>query len=169
MALAVALIILATDYLTKVMIQHAMNSYDDAPVIPGFLRITHVENPGAAFGLLAQGNPLLRNIVLLGITFLVICFVAYALWSRKREYSGLSSRFALGLILGGAIGNFLDRVFRGTVTDFIEVYHGLWTFPAFNIADSAITVGGVLLVLEMFWPRTRMDARVSQPPPVAGR
>ena len=155
LALAIALIIFITDRVTKVMIQHAMNSFDDAPVIPGLLRITHAENPGAAFGFLAEGNPILRAIVLHAVTLVVICFVAVALWRRTGPYASLLSRFALGLILGGALGNFLDRVTRGTVTDFIEVFHGSWTFPAFNIADSAITVGGTMLVVEMLWPRSR--------------
>ncbi len=154
-AIVVALLIIVTDRLTKVMIQHALNSYDDAPVIPGLLRVTHLENPGAAFGFLAEGNPILRNVVLLGVTFAVICFIAYTLWSRKGVYTHIVSRFALGLILGGALGNFFDRATRGTVTDFIEVYHGSWVFPAFNIADSAISVGGALLVFEMLWPRHR--------------
>ena len=152
-AIAVALLIIVTDRLTKVMIQHALNSYDDTPVIPGLLRITHLENPGAAFGFLAEGNPILRNVVLLGVTLVVICFVAFALWSSKSAYTHILSRFALGLILGGALGNFFDRATRGTVTDFIEIYHGDWVFPAFNIADSAISIGGALLVLEMLWPR----------------
>ncbi len=155
LALAIAIIIFVTDRVTKVMIQHGMNSFDDAPVIPGFLRITHAENPGAAFGFLSEGNPILRTIVLHVVTFVVICFVAIALWRRTGPYAALLSRFALGLILGGALGNFLDRVTQGTVTDFIEVFHGSWTFPAFNIADSAITVGGAILVLEMLWPRSR--------------
>ena len=166
-AIVVALLIIVTDRLTKVMVQHAMNSYDDAPVIPGLLRVTHLENPGAAFGFLSEGNSILRNVVLLGVTFVVICFVAYALWSRKGEYSSTLSRFALGLILGGALGNFIDRATRGTVTDFIEVYHGSWVFPAFNVADSAISVGGALLVLQMLWPRNRRPGTRPAPPSVS--
>ncbi len=158
LAIVIALVVFVTDRLTKVMIQHGLNSFDDVPVIPGLLRITHAENPGAAFGVLSEGNPILRAIVLHGVTFVVICFVAAALWRRTGPYTTLLSRFALGLILGGALGNFLDRVTRGTVTDFIEVFHGSWTFPAFNVADSAISIGGAMLVLEMLWPRSRRQA-----------
>lgn len=160
-ALAVALLIFVSDRLTKVMIQHALNSFDDTPVIPGLLRLTHVENPGAAFGFFSEGNPILRSVILHGVTFAVICFVAVALWQRRGAYTAFRSRFALGLILGGAVGNFLDRVTRGTVTDFIEVYHGSWTFPAFNIADSAITIGGALLVMEMIWPHSSSPGRTT--------
>ena len=158
LALIIALVIFVTDRLTKVMIQHGLNSFDDVPVIPGLLRITHAENTGAAFGILAEGNPILRALVLHGVTFVVICFVAAALWRRSGPYTTLWSRFALGLVLGGALGNFLDRVTHGSVTDFIEVFHGSWTFPAFNVADSAISVGGAMLVLEMLWPRSRPQA-----------
>jgi signal peptidase II len=160
-ALAVAIIIFVADRLTKVMVQHSLNSFDDTPVIPGLLRLTHVENPGAAFGFFSEGNPILRSIVLHGVTFVVICFVAVALWQSRGAYTALRSRFALGLILGGAMGNFLDRVTRGTVTDFIEVFHGSWTFPAFNIADSAITIGGALLVIEMIWPHPSSPKRTT--------
>ena len=155
MALVVALLIALADRLTKVSIQHSMNAYENIPLIPGFLRIVHTENPGAAFGMLAEGNPVLRAIVLIGVSSLVLIFVAGTLWSKTSSYTSLQSRFALGLILGGAIGNLLDRITRGTVTDFIEVFHGNWSFPAFNVADSAITVGAVLLIAEMIWQRRK--------------
>lgn len=155
MALVVAMLIVLADRLTKVAIQHSMNGYENIPVIPGFLRIVHTENPGAAFGMLAEGNPMLRAAILIGVSSLVLIFVAGALWSKNGAYTALSSRFALGLILGGAIGNLLDRIIRGTVTDFIEVYHRGWSFPAFNVADSAITVGAVILIAEMLWPRRK--------------
>jgi signal peptidase II len=155
MALVVAMLIVIADRLTKVAIQHSMNGYENIPVIPGLLRIVHTENPGAAFGMLAEGNPMLRAAILIGVSSLVLIFVVSALWSKSGAYSALSARFGLGLILGGAIGNLLDRIMRGTVTDFIEVFHGAWSFPAFNVADSAITVGAVVLIAEMLWPRRK--------------
>jgi len=117
------------------------------------MRIVHTENPGAAFGLLADGNPFLRGVVLIGISSLVLLFVAAALWGRKSSFTDMLSRIGLALILGGALGNFYDRLVRGTVTDFIEVYHRGWSFPAFNLADSAITVGAVLLLIDVLRPR----------------
>ena len=155
MAIVVALLIVTADRLTKVAIQHSMNAYENIPLIPGLLRIVHTENPGAAFGMLAEGNPLLRAAVLIGVSSIVLLFVAGTLFSRKSSYSTTISRFGLGLILGGAIGNLIDRITRGTVTDFIEVFHGDWSFPAFNVADSAITVGAVLLIAELLWPRSK--------------
>jgi signal peptidase II len=85
----------------------------------------------------------------------VLVFVASALFGRKSSFTGTAARFALSLILGGAIGNLYDRVVHRTVTDFIEVYHGSWTFPAFNVADSAITVGAVLLLIDLLRPRRK--------------
>lgn len=150
-ALIIALIIVVTDHITKVMIQHSMNGFENVPVIPGLLRIVHTENPGAAFGVLAEGNPILRSVVLIGVSSVVLCFVLSALWSRNSSYAARPTRFGLGLILGGALGNLYDRVAHGTVTDFIEVFHGSWSFPAFNVADSAISIGAALILFEMLW------------------
>lgn len=154
-ALGAALLILLADRLSKIFILHSMQPYESISVIPGWLRIVHAENPGAAFGVLAEGNPILRSIVLIGISGAVLVFVASALWSRNGAFRSAATRFGLALILGGAFGNLVDRIFRGTVTDFIEVYHGAWSFPAFNVADSAITVGAVLLVFDLIKPRDR--------------
>lgn len=151
-ALGAALLILIADRITKLLILHSMQSYDSISVIPGWLRIVHAENPGAAFGVLADGNPILRNIVLIGISGAVLVFVASALCSRQGALRSAATRFGLAFILGGAVGNLVDRIFRGTVTDFIEVYHGTWSFPAFNVADSAITVGAFLLLFDLIKP-----------------
>ena len=153
--LLIAVAVIAADRFTKVAIQGSVNFFDSIPVIPGWLRIIHTENPGAAFGVLADGNPWLRSGILIGVSGLVLVFVASALFGRKSSFTGTAARFALSLILGGAIGNLYDRVVHRTVTDFIEVYHGSWTFPAFNVADSAITVGAVLLLIDLLRPRRK--------------
>jgi signal peptidase II len=162
-ALIVALLVVIADRITKVLIRHTMYSFDSISVLPGWVRIVHAENPGAAFGVLAEGNPILRNIVLIGISGAVLLFVFSALWSRNRAFRSSVTRFGLALILGGALGNLSDRIFRGTVTDFIEVYHGAWTFPAFNVADSAITVGALLLLLDLIKPHpARIEKEASR-------
>ena len=153
--LGAALLILLADRLTKLLILHSIQPYENISLIPGWLRIVHAENPGAAFGVLAEGNPFVRSIVLIGISGAVLVFVASALWSRNGSFRSAATRFGLALILGGAFGNLFDRIFRGTVTDFIEVYHGTWSFPAFNVADSAITVGAALLVIDLVKPHSR--------------
>jgi signal peptidase II len=149
----VALAIVVADRLTKLWIEHSVNAFDSISVIPGLFRIVHNENPGAAFGFLADGNAFIRAIVLIGVSSVVLLFVASALWSHRTTFTAFLSRFGLALILGGAIGNLLDRVFRGTVTDFLEIYQGSWSFPAFNVADSAITVGAVLLLIDILRPK----------------
>ena len=145
----VALIVFA-DRVTKIAIRHAFGFGDNVSVVDGLLRIVHTENPGAAFGILAEGNVVLRSIILVGVSGLVLLFVARALWSSGSDHVSPLNRSGLALILGGAAGNLYDRLVHGSVTDFIEVYHRSWSFPAFNIADSAITVGAVLLLFDVF-------------------
>jgi signal peptidase II len=146
-ALALATAVVILDRLTKWYIQHSLSAFDHIPVLPDLLRIVHVENPGAAFGFLAEGNPTLRGLILIGVSFLVMCLVVAALWMRNVTDESSINFLALGSILGGAGGNLYDRIVHGTVTDFIEVFHGAWSFPAFNVADSAITVGAACLLL----------------------
>jgi signal peptidase II len=163
--LVIATAVVVGDRLSKLEIQSAMTRYDSVPVIAGWLRIIHTENPGAAFGMLAEGNPVLRSLVLIGVSGAVLLFVAWSLWSGRSTLNGWLSRLGLSLVLGGASGNLYDRIVHQTVTDFIEVYHGNWSFPAFNVADSAITVGAVLLLLDLWRqdPKTYGDsARIMQ-------
>jgi len=153
--LLIASAVIIGDRLSKLFIQQSFSNFDSVSLIPDWLRIIHTENPGAAFGVLADGNPWLRGGILIGVSGLVLVFVASALFGRRSTLSGAAARFALSLILGGALGNLYDRVIHGTVTDFIEVYHGSWAFPAFNVADSAITVGAILLLADLLRPHRR--------------
>lgn len=153
--LLIVAFVIVLDRLTKLYIQLELTSWSAISVVPGLFRIVHTENPGAAFGILAEGNSVVRAAVLIGISSLVLVFVASALWSRTTSFTGGLSRFGLALILGGAIGNMLDRILRGTVTDFLEVYNGSWSFPAFNVADSAITIGSIILLVELLRPRRK--------------
>jgi signal peptidase II len=153
--LIASLLVIAGDRVTKLLIQKTMSSFDSISVVPGWLRIIHTENPGAAFGMLANGSPFVRGLVLIGISTLVLIFVASALLGRNGAFSPALTRLGLALILGGACGNLYDRVVHGAVTDFIEVYHSAWSFPAFNVADSAITVGAILLFFDLLWPRRK--------------
>jgi signal peptidase II len=146
---ALALVIALLDRVTKIYAREVLSSYVATPVIPGFLRFVHAENPGAAFSFLSEGNPILRSIVLIGVSAAVLFFVVNALWKKQPSFSTTLVRTGLGFVLGGAAGNLYDRVFRGTVTDFIEVYHRTWSFPVFNVADSAITAGAILLLYDM--------------------
>jgi signal peptidase II len=151
--LATAIVLL--DRASKIAIRETMDALSAINIIPDWLRIIHTENPGAAFGVLAEGNPILRSVVLIGISTLVLMFVVSALFRRNGSFAPLLTRIGLGLVLGGAAGNLFDRVTRGTVTDFIEVFHGGWSFPAFNVADSAITVGAALLLIDLLRTRNK--------------
>jgi signal peptidase II len=155
MPLWIAAAVFALDRLTKVYIRAHLSSYDAIQVIPGWFRIVHTENPGAAFGMLADGSPFVRGVVLIGISALVLFFVLNALLDRQSSFNSTANRIGLALILGGAIGNLYDRVLAGKVTDFIEVYKGSWSFPAFNVADSAITVGAAFLLVDLVRPHKK--------------
>ncbi len=162
---AIAAAVIVLDRLTKIYIRSHFSNFDSVSVIPGWFRIVHTENPGAAFGMLADGNPAIRSIVLIGVSVAVLCFVLTVLLKRSSSMAGTLARLALGFILGGAIGNLFDRIVAGTVTDFLEVYNGGWTFPAFNAADSAITVGAVLLLIDLLRPSHRsLTHQHAQPP-----
>jgi signal peptidase II len=148
--IVIALVVL--DRVTKIGIQHSFSSFDIFPVIPGILNIVHAENPGAAFSMLADASPVIRKLVLIGLSTFVLAIVGVLLWRSPNSSSGVREtlmRAGLTLVFGGALGNLIDRVFRGTVTDFIQVFIGSYEFPSFNVADSAITIGAGLLVIDL--------------------
>ena len=113
------------------------------PVIPGFLNWTLAFNRGAAFSFLADSSG--WQTWLFGGLAVVVC-IGLAVWLARTPRRDWRTALPLALIIGGALGNLIDRLIHGQVTDFIQVYWHAWSFPAFNVADSAITVGAVLLV-----------------------
>lgn len=140
-------VVFLLDQVTKIAIRSNMSELDVRPVIPGFFDIVRAENPGAAFSLFAHASSEWRSLVLVGIAAAALVFVAVLLWrgaGRVAESAMLRGGFAL--IMGGALGNLFDRIVHGTVTDFLDVYVRTYHWPAFNVADSAITIG-VALVL----------------------
>ena len=148
-AIIVALVVIL-DRLTKLWIVAKVSAFSVIPVIPGFFNIVHAENPGAAFSMLADAPPQWRGIVLIGISTVVMVFIAALLW---RPLDSRWMRISLPLVFGGALGNLLDRIFRGTVTDFLQVFLGRYEYPSFNVADSAISIGACLLVLDLLRSR----------------
>jgi signal peptidase II len=125
-------------------------------VVPGWFDLTLVYNPGAAFSFLASAGGWQRGF------FIAIGLAAsgFILWLLVRHGSQRLFGFALAMILGGAVGNVIDRVFRGEVVDFLLVHwQDRWYFPAFNVADSAITVGAVLLIVDELRRVGRSDER----------
>ncbi len=120
-------------------------------VVRGFLYLVHNENPGIAFGLLADGAAKWLPWLLSAISAVVIAVLAWLLATGRA--GGRLGRAGLALILGGAAGNLIDRLLHGTVTDFLEVWLGSYRWPAFNVADSAISIGAVLAALELLFGR----------------
>jgi len=132
-----ALIVLTFDQITKQFFWHLAKNFD---VIDGFFRITLVKNSGAAFGMLQGGRVFL--IISSVIASIVIVFLA-----ERMERETLARRVYLGMILGGALGNLVDRIYPGEVIDFIDMGIGSYRWPVYNLADSAVTIGGILLIL----------------------
>ena len=136
------------DLITKAYIDSSMSLHESVVVIRGFLNITYVRNPGAAFSFLASASPGFRSVFFLTVTILAIVLVLYYIAKSKTDEPLMI--FALSLILSGALGNFIDRVRLGEVIDFIDVHLGAYHWPAFNVADSAITVGAFIMLFALF-------------------
>jgi signal peptidase II len=140
--LAVATLVVIIDQASKYIIVTHVGLYESITVIPGFFNIVHVQNPGAAFGLFSQQAPMIRNIVLIGASVIAMGVIFYLFYQTPATYPLLSA--GLALILGGAAGNMIDRLRWGKVVDFLDLYIGSFHWPAFNVADSAISVGMVV-------------------------
>jgi signal peptidase II len=142
--LVIALLVILLDQTTKAWIISTMRLHDSFAVIVGFFNITHIRNPGAAFGFLAGAPPLFRHIFFLVVTVAALLLILHYLYVSRIEESSLVA--ALALILAGAVGNLIDRIRFGEVVDFLDVYIGSYHWPAFNVADSAITIGAAVLM-----------------------
>ncbi len=130
-----------------------MGLHESFPVVAGFFNVTYVRNPGAAFGFLAGAAPLFRSVFFLAVTIAaIVLIIHYIRGSEEKEPVLIIS---LALILGGAVGNLIDRVRLGEVIDFLDVSVSSYHWPAFNVADSAISVGAVMILFTMF--RRRKD------------
>ena len=141
------LLVVGLDQISKMYVISVMTLHSSHPVIDGFFNITYVRNPGAAFGFLANAAPMFRSLFLIVVSAAAIVMILWFL--AKNKSAGMFLTFALSLILGGAVGNLLDRIRFGIVVDFLDFYIASWHWPAFNVADSAISVGAVLLIVEM--------------------
>ncbi len=157
----IAAVVVALDRFSKGLIKTHVSAYDSINVIPGLFNIVHSENPGIAFGMLANASGVWRDVLLIGFSTVVLVAISIVLL-RPSSQRDTVLRTALAFILGGAFGNLYDRIVNGTVTDFIEVHAGQHYFPAFNVADSAITVGACLLLLDMWWAKERKVSHVSE-------
>ena len=143
-------LVVVLDQLSKLWIVGNFSLYESLTIIPGLFSLTYLTNTGAAFGILAGQPALWRQVFFVGVglvALVVICFMYRRLRNDSTWYE-----VALAFIAGGAIGNLVDRVRLGSVVDFLDVYVGTHHWPAFNVADSAITVGvAIFLVMNIFF------------------
>ena len=150
--LAVTALIVLLDRLTKAWIVRHIPEGDTIAVWDHIFRLSHVRNPGAAFSLFTDStNPTLTHKLLVGFSILAAAVILVILLAIGRRLTGTT--LALALILGGTIGNLWDRLRYGMVTDFLEVHIVHYHWPDFNLADSCIVIGGILLVLDAMRPR----------------
>jgi signal peptidase II len=148
----IAVFVLALDRLTKSLIAHRLTLHESIPVIPGFFRIVHAENPGAAFGIFADSPSEWKVVLLILFSLIALLIVSALLW--RNSHSLTTTGVGLSLILGGAVGNLWDRVVSRRVVDFLLFYVGQYQWPAFNVADSAIVIGAGLLVFEILFTKS---------------
>jgi signal peptidase II len=142
-------IVVIFDQISKLLILENLPLFHSTTVIPGFFNITHILNPGGAFGFMAHQDSSLRNLFFLLASSIAICFIYYFYKNISKTQPLLASGIAL--IFGGAIGNLIDRIRFGKVVDFLDFYIGSYHWPAFNIADSAITVGITVFVYHLLF------------------
>jgi signal peptidase II len=152
---AAASLALAMDIWTKHLIEANFELYESLPLLPG-LALTYVRNPGAAFSMLADADPAWRLPFFMLVLVVALAGCIYML--RQTPVQDRVSRLALGLVVGGALGNGLDRIRYGEVIDFVEVgVRSVYTWPIFNVADSAVFIGVALLIWRAFKPLPSQD------------
>ena len=145
--LLVAFIITVADQLTKQAIRYSFTLNESRPIIDGFFELTYVRNTGAAWGMF-QG----QGVALIALS--IVMLILMVVYRRSFVGDGWEHRLAYGLLIGGIIGNLLDRVRLRAVTDFLQFYIGDYPWPAFNIADSAICIGVGIYIITSFWMQT---------------
>jgi signal peptidase II len=152
--LGLALLVLVLDQASKHAIEATFQFGEQLALIPGFFNLTLAYNPGAAFSFLADAGGWQRYF----FTTLALGVSLFIVFLLKKHHAETRYALALALILGGALGNAIDRMLLGHVIDFIQIhYQQRWYYPAFNIADSAICIGAVLMVIDSFRRETKSE------------
>jgi signal peptidase II len=139
--------IVAVDQATKALVDRYMELHESHTIIEGLARLTYVRNRGAAFGILSDADLPYQSILFSLISLIALGAIAVYAW--KLPVTSRLPQLALAFIMGGAVGNLLDRMRLGYVIDYVDVYWGRHHWPAFNVADSAISVGVALLVIDI--------------------
>jgi len=149
------LVIVAVDQLTKELVRRGLDLHESATIVPGFVDFTHVRNAGAAFGILNSAAFPYKTAFIVLIAS--VGLVGVAMYSANLASHQLAARIGLALIIGGAAGNLIDRIVVGYVVDFVDVYWREYHFWAFNVADSAITIGVAIMILDMLGVRAHVS------------
>lgn len=154
--------VIVTDQLSKLHIMQTMRLHESIPIIPNLFSLTYIRNPGAAFGLMAGSSNAFR-MVFFGLTsvFALVLLGTILYRMPEREWMG---RLSVAAILGGAVGNLIDRLRFGEVIDFLDVYIDNYHWPAFNVADSAITVGVIVLIIHFMFEKQDVPPVVPETP-----
>ena len=149
--LIIAGFVVLLDQATKFLVLKFMPVYTGKAIVPGFFNLVHVRNTGGAFSLLAGENTIMRQYLMIGLILAVVAMILYTYFKVRVDDRWTRSGYIL--ITGGAIGNVIDRFRFGEVVDFLDFYVGSYHWPAFNVADSAISVGAVMLIISLFKSR----------------
>ena len=149
--------VVLVDRASKWLVAQKITLHDSLTVVPGFFRLTHVENRGAAFGLFSDSPSEWKVAVLILFSLIALVVVSALLW--KNSHGLTVTGFGLALIMGGALGNLWDRLLDGHVVDFLDFSLGGYHWPAFNVADSAIVMGALLLVIEILFTKPVEDKK----------
>jgi len=140
-------VIVVLDQGTKALVRAAVPLNSSVPIVRGFLDFTHVQNTGTAYGFLDQVDFPFKTLLIAGLA--TVALVGVGFYAASLAHHQIVARVGLALIIGGAAGNLLDRVVTGSVVDFVDVYWRTYHFWAFNVADSAITIGVAIMILDM--------------------
>ena len=152
-----AMVVIALDQISKFIIANTIVKYGSVTVIQAFFNLVHVRNRGLAFGLMNLSGQTYEYYIFVAAT---VCAIALLLfWFKKMKDEDSKITLGLSLILGGAVGNFIDRIRLGEVIDFLDFYIGSYHWPAFNVADSAITIGILWLALITLFQKTSKNPK----------
>jgi len=155
--LSIAAVVLVLDQVSKLAVEQSIAEWKSLSVIPGFFNLVHVLNKGAVFGFLNRADTTWQVYFFIAASLAAVGVILYLL--RTEQYGDKMMLAGLGLLLGGALGNLFDRVRLGFVIDFLDFYVGRYHWPAFNVADIAITTGTLALIVSFYGKRKKASPR----------
>jgi len=147
--------VMILDQATKYVVQYLMTLHDHITVIPDFFNLTYIQNPGAAFGLFGKFTDTFRSVLLIGISIAAL-LILFLMYIKVRE-KDLLLQSSIALIIGGAMGNMIDRLRFQWVIDFLDFHWGRYHWPAFNLADAAITIGTIVLMFHILFLKKEIE------------